>query len=156
MRTRASVDVEAVIRLRTVVCRLSRRLNRSPPNVGLTPSQVSVLGSVGTNGPLGVTDLAGLAGLNATMVSRIVGKLAAAGLIERAADPDDRRAALISVTPAGRRLLVRIRRERRRGLDEGLEGMTEAEKAALIDALPALESLARRLGIAADPPPLES
>jgi DNA-binding MarR family transcriptional regulator len=156
MLTRASVDVEAVTRLRTVVCRLSRRLNGSTPNVGLTPSQVSVLGSVGTNGPLAVTELAGLAGLNATMVSRIVGKLVAAGLIERAPDPDDRRAALISVTPAGRRLLVRIRGERQRVLYEGLEGMTEAEVAALFDALPALESLARRFGIAVDPPPLES
>ena len=36
------------------------------------------------------------------------------------------------------------------------DSMTAAEVAAPFDALPALESLARRFGIAVDPPPLES
>jgi DNA-binding MarR family transcriptional regulator len=155
MRTRASVDVEALTRLWTVVCRLSRRLNGSTPNVGLTPSEVSVLGSVGTNGPLGVTALAGLAGLNATMVSRIVGKLVAAGLIERAPDPDDRRAALISVTPAAdgcssasAGAAARARRGARRH-DRGREGGPDRRRWPR-------SSRSRRLGIAADPPPLES
>jgi DNA-binding MarR family transcriptional regulator len=147
MLTATTIDADTITRLRTVICQLSRRLNASTPNVGLTPSQISVLGSVAANSPIGVGELAEVEGLNATMVSRIVGKLQDAGLIERLTDPHDRRVARIKVTPAGRRTLVRIRRERTQALVESIDGMTEDEAASLLGALPALESLGRRFGI---------
>jgi DNA-binding MarR family transcriptional regulator len=147
METDVFVDAATINRLRTVICQLSRRLNAATPSIGLTPAQISVLGSIAGYGPVGVTELAGLEGLNATMVSRIVGKLTDAGLIDRTLDPEDRRAARVSVTGAGRRALVQIRRERTAALVESISAMPGDEASALLDALPALESLARQFGV---------
>jgi DNA-binding MarR family transcriptional regulator len=145
--TSTLVDAETVSRLRTVVCQLSRRLNVSTSSVELTPSQISVLGTIAAAGPIGVGDVAEYEGLNATMVSRIVGKLADAGLIDRTPDSHDRRVARVSVTTAGRRVLVRVRAERSQALVDAIERMEDDEAATLIDALAALESLARQFGI---------
>jgi DNA-binding MarR family transcriptional regulator len=143
----ALVDAETITRLRTVICQLSRRLNSATPSIGLSPSQISVLGSVAANPEIGVGELAEIEGLNPTMVSRIVGKLTDAGLIRRLADPDDRRAARLEVTGTGRRALVRIRRERTAHLLGAVERMSGADAAGLFDALAALESLAQQFGI---------
>jgi DNA-binding MarR family transcriptional regulator len=148
MTTSLLVDAETVTRLRTVVCQLSRRLNVSTPSIDLTPSQISVLATINAAGPIGVGDVAVYEGLNATMVSRIVGRLADAGLIDRTPDEQDRRVARVSITGAGKRMLVRIRAERSRALLDAIEAMEAGEAATLIDALPALESLAHRFGIA--------
>jgi DNA-binding MarR family transcriptional regulator len=41
--------------------------------------------------------------------SKVVDRLVAAGLVVRATNPEDRRSAVLSVTPAGRALLVRVK-----------------------------------------------
>ena len=70
---------------------------------GLTPSQASVLGIVTNRGPLGLTELTEIEGLNPTMLSRVVGKLDSFGLIQRLRDPDDFRAARVQVTSEAKR-----------------------------------------------------
>jgi DNA-binding MarR family transcriptional regulator len=54
---------------------------------------------------LRMQDLAARAVLSRTRVSRIVGELEAVGYVERRPDPDDGRASLVGVTPAGRSVL---------------------------------------------------
>ena len=85
------MDDDAVARLRAAVGRLERRLNSASLDVGLTPTQMSVLNAIARQGPVGVGDLATAENLNPTMLSRVVGKLESAGLISRTPDPDDRR-----------------------------------------------------------------
>ena len=97
------MDDETVIRLRRVVLRLARHLNAASVGEGLTPTQASVLGIVTNRGPLGLTELTEIEGLNPTMLSRVVGKLDSFGLIRRLRDPDDFRAARVEVTPEGSR-----------------------------------------------------
>jgi DNA-binding MarR family transcriptional regulator len=143
-----AVDAETVARLRSVVCQLSRRFNAAARGAGLTPTQMSVLGSIASGGPIGVGALAEVEDLNATMVSRVVGKLADAGLIDRVADNRDRRVARVSVTTAGREALVQVRAERSRAILEAIERMDGADAEAVLEALDALESLARQFGIA--------
>jgi DNA-binding MarR family transcriptional regulator len=96
-------------------------------------------------GPVGLSGLAADEGLNPTMLSRVVGDLVDAGLFERTSDPNDRRAALVNATAAGRRLIERIRKERTEALNEALEPLTGADQRALEQALPALEALAEQL-----------
>jgi DNA-binding MarR family transcriptional regulator len=79
------------------------------------------------------------------MLSRIVGDLGLAGLIERVGDPQDRRAALVMVTREGRKLVERMRRERTDVLSVALDGLSQSERRALERALPALERLAEEL-----------
>src|SRR5262245_64636167 len=102
MPSATAVDAETIARLRAVICRLSRHFNVPPANAGLTPSQISVLGSISTHGPINVKELASRERLNPTMVSRIISALQELALIDRVADPDDRRAALVTLTGHGR------------------------------------------------------
>jgi DNA-binding MarR family transcriptional regulator len=136
---------ETVTRLRVVIGVLARALRHTTAGAGLTPSELSTLSAVSHAGPIGLSELAALERLNPTMLSRIAGKLSEAGLIARTAAPDDRRAALVDVTPTGRRRHARIQAERTASLSRHLEALPEAHAAALIAALPALEALAASL-----------
>jgi DNA-binding MarR family transcriptional regulator len=136
------IESDDVVRLRAVIGRLSRQLNVSVADVGLSPSQLSVLGSVARRGPFGIGELAEREGINPTMLSRIVGKLDDAGLISRIPHPDDGRAALVQVTTAGRQLHQRVQAQRTELLADRLARLKPKQAAALVAALKALEVLA--------------
>jgi DNA-binding MarR family transcriptional regulator len=142
---RTDLDADAATRLRTVVGRLARRLRSTRAGDGLTLTKRSVLFTIARHGPLGLSQLAELEDLNPTMLSRVVGHLADAGLARRLPDPADGRAALVEATPAGRRLRDRIHAERDDALGLRLERLTADERAQLLAALPLLERLAEEL-----------
>ena len=79
------------------------------------------------------------------MLSRIAAQLCEDGLIRREADPNDRRAAFVRATAAGRRMRERIHRERAQALSAHVEALDERQREALWAALPVLEELAERL-----------
>jgi len=139
------MDDETVIRLRRVILRLARQLNAASVGEGLTPTQASVLGIVTHRGPLGLTELTEIEGLNPTMLSRVVGKLDSFGLIKRLRDPEDFRAARVEVTPKGRNVYKRIKAQRSAVISESVAGLPDGQQAALLAALPALENLAEDL-----------
>ena len=106
------MDADLVARLRGVIPRLARELNDTSTGEGLTPTQYSVLALVRGRGPLGLTELTELEGLNPTMLSRIVKVLDERGLIRRMPDPNDLRAARLEATPAGEQVHDRVRAQR--------------------------------------------
>jgi DNA-binding MarR family transcriptional regulator len=149
-RTRAAPATESFheepsARLRAVIGRLSRRLRPTVAGSGLTPSQISVLFTIVRLGPLGLSELAAIEGLNPTMLSRITAQLCDSGLIRREADPSDRRSANVLATASGRRMRERIHRERTRALSAHIEQLDEHQRQALWHALPVLEELAEKL-----------
>jgi DNA-binding MarR family transcriptional regulator len=79
------------------------------------------------------------------MLSRVVGHLAEAGLVERTSDATDRRAAWMQTTAKGRRLAERIRTERTDALNLALGELNPRDRDCLEEALPALEQLAEAL-----------
>src|SRR5271163_1340364 len=117
------MDEESIIRLRRVILRLARQLNAASVGEGLTPAQASVLGLVAYRGPLGLTELTELEGLNPTMLSRVVGKLDSFGLIQRLRDPDDFRAARVEATPEGQQTWQRISAQRAETISEYVAGL---------------------------------
>jgi DNA-binding MarR family transcriptional regulator len=133
---------ETVTRLRIAIGVLARSLRPTSAGAGLTPSELTTLSAVSHAGPIGLSELAALERINPTMLSRIAGKLTDAGLIARTAAPDDRRAALVDVTSMGRKRHARIQAERTASLSRHLDALSEADVAALVAALPALEALA--------------
>jgi DNA-binding MarR family transcriptional regulator len=139
------MDEETVIRLRRIILRLARQLNAASAGEGLTPTQASVLGIVTHRGPLGLTELSEIEGLNPTMLSRVVGKLDSFGLIRRLRDPEDFRAARVEVTPEGKQANQRIAAQRAAILSERVTDLPPEQEAALVAALPALENLAEDL-----------
>ena len=143
---RAPFDADSTDRLRAAIGKLSRRLRPTVAASGLTPSQVSVLFTIVRRGPLGLSELAEIEAMNPTMVSRIVLQLCELGLIKRESQAEDRRAATVSATAAGRRMRERVHVERSRALGEYVGGLDQAQQQALLAALPALEELAERIG----------
>jgi DNA-binding MarR family transcriptional regulator len=139
------MDNDTVIRLRRVVLKLARQLNAASREEGLTPTQASVLGITTIRGPLSLAELTELEGINPTMLSRVIGALDSYELINRLRDPDDFRAARVEVTAKGRNVYERITAQRMTVISESVDGLPAGQQAALLEALPALESLAEDL-----------
>lgn len=67
---------------------------------GLTPQQAKLLRSLGEPRPMGA--LAGDLGCDPSNVTGLIDRIERRGLVERSADPADRRVKLLSLTRAGR------------------------------------------------------
>lgn len=139
------MDAEAVTRLRRVIGRLARLLNASSSSEGLTPTQASVLGIVAFHGPIGLAEVIEIEGLNPTMVSRVVSKLDTDGLVRRQPDPADQRVVQLDATDAGRQTHQRVLEARTDTVAKILDGLSPDVSDALVEALPALEALAKGL-----------
>ena len=139
------MDTELVARLRAVIPRLARVLNDTTTGADLTPTQYSVLALVHVRGPLGLTELTELEGLNPTMLSRVVKVLDERGLIRRMQDPGDLRAARVEATPEGAKLHDQLRAKRTKLLSGCLQALPPDSAAMLLNAVPGLEALAEAL-----------
>lgn len=137
-----AMDDDGAIRLRRVIGKLARELNSSSTGAGLTPSQASVLGLIVARGPLSLGELGDLEGLNPTMLSRVISRLQALGLIDRIPDPADLRSASVLSTAAGQRVDHEVKARRAAAVSACLELLPAARVQVLTDALPALEELA--------------
>lgn len=138
-------DGDDITRLRIALGRISRFLDRRSRGDRFTRTETSVLASVVRLGPLRLSELADVEGVNPTMLSRIVGKLEEQGLLLRRPDPADGRAALVEVTEAGAAEQQRLRAERSELLTARLAALPGVRAAELLTALPALEALADEL-----------
>jgi DNA-binding MarR family transcriptional regulator len=135
------IDTDEVTRLRAAIFRLGRWLRPTEAADELTPTQISVLMTVVSRETVRLGELTAAEGLNPTMLSRVLGVLVERGLVKRVADPDDRRAALVASTAAGRRVRERMRKERSAKLEPVLAALSNAERQSIVAALPALEQL---------------
>jgi DNA-binding MarR family transcriptional regulator len=135
------IDAELVARLRATIGRLARQMRLSAAHAGLTPTQMSVFNSVVRHSPVRLGELQAIESVNPTMLSRVVGKLEDAGLIDRVVDATDRRVVTVSVTAAGERMHQQVRDERNRTLTALLEALPPGQARAVLDAVPALEAL---------------
>ena len=138
----AGMDEDSAIRLRRVIGHLARQLNASSTGAGLTPSQASVLGLIVARGPLSLVELGKLEGLNPTMLSRVISRLAAMDLINRIPDPEDLRSASVVSVAAGRRVDQQIKARRAAAVSKCMQLLGADDVATLTSALPALERLA--------------
>ena len=143
------MDQELVTRTRLAVLRLARRL-RQQMVPGITPSQQSALAAIEHRGPLTLGELAAYENVQPPSITRIVGNLEAAELVERTTAAADRRVSLVQVTQRGRDELQAIRSQRDAWLAGQLATLTPRELATVRDALPVLD---RILGLDEDGQP---
>lgn len=141
------LDTESATRLRSVIGRLQRQLRSTPSGLqaSLTPTRISLMLTIDRTGPIRLGELAENEGINPTMLSRSVTQLVDAGLVARACDSDDRRAAWVSATEDGHALAERMRQERTDAVNAALAGLSAADRRTLEQAIPALEALALEL-----------
>jgi DNA-binding MarR family transcriptional regulator len=136
---------ELAVGTRSVIGRLARGLRQAGSQSDLSPSQYEVFGTIARRGDLKLSELAAIEGINPTLLSRVVAKLEADQLVTRTADADDRRVAHVVPTARGRRRYEQIRNARTDAVSLAIAGLSDAERRALVAALPVLESLAATL-----------
>ncbi|MFC8720545.1 MarR family winged helix-turn-helix transcriptional regulator [Kitasatospora sp. NPDC057198] len=135
------LDPAQVARLRLVIARLNRHLMRASDRQEFTFAQQSALARIEEHGPVRLGELAALERVAAPSLTRTVASLVEAGMVNRVPDPNDGRSALVELSPEGVALLAHIRRRRSELLARRAAELTEAERQALMAALPVLERL---------------
>jgi DNA-binding MarR family transcriptional regulator len=128
-------------RLRMMLARLTRTIRRQNL-AGLTPTQLSALGTVNASGPVRLGDLAAAEGIAPSTLTRLVTALEESGYVKRSAVPGDARGSTLSITPDGRAVIEQVREESTMMLAGMLAQLTPGQQAAIAAALPALEQLA--------------
>jgi len=131
--------------LRVALGRLNRSLRLTQTQKDLSSSQREVLMAIARAGSLRLSELAREEGLNPTMLSRIIAKLEAAGMVTRTCDPKDARVIHLAATPEGLALRETIRSERNNALLYALGRLPKEDKNALSAATPALEKIVATL-----------
>jgi DNA-binding MarR family transcriptional regulator len=126
--------------LRPVLLRVARELRREIHSLGVTGGQVSLLVQIKRHPGITASELAERERISAPGMSGHIGRLEAANLIERTRAADRRRIGL-TVTPAGEKVLVNVRKRRTAWLVEHLAELTQDERELIEAALPALERL---------------
>jgi DNA-binding MarR family transcriptional regulator len=111
--------------------------------MGLTASMA--LGTLDREGPARVTALAAAASIGQPAMTELVQRLARQGLVIRVVDPGDGRAALVTITDAGRALLDAQRRDRRDRLAGLLAALPADDEVTLTLAMHVALPVIRRL-----------
>lgn len=101
----------------------------------LTYSQFVTIKHLAVDSLAGVTDLARHAQLNPGAMTRLLDRLEVRGLIERVADPSDRRALNIVLTGPGLAIWHDIKHCGQRVRDRAMQGMDENEREQLFRLL---------------------
>ena len=140
---KTSLDPALASQLRMSVMRLGRRLRQQRPDDRLTPSQIAALSTLDHHGALTLGELASHEHVQPPSMTRITGALEELGLVTRTPHPTDKRQVLFAATPEGSRLLAVDRKRRDAWLCQRLKDFTPEEIAALREAAPLLERLAR-------------
>ena len=132
--------------LRVSIGLLLRRLRQVQVEGELTLPESSALVRLDRGGPTTPGELAKLEQISPQSMGATLAALEARGLVERRPDPRDGRRVVLSVTEAGRDVLLDKRNARARQLAQALSaGFTPAELSQLMAAAPLLERLAQSI-----------
>ena len=132
--------------LRVSVGMLVRRLRQVQAKGDLTLPETSALARLDRGGPATPGALARQEQISPQSMGATLGALEARGLVERRADPDDGRRAVMSLTEPGLQLLRARRSERTERMAQALSAhFTEPELRQLAEAAALLERLARSI-----------
>jgi DNA-binding MarR family transcriptional regulator len=137
----ADVDVVAGD-LRVAVGRLVRRLRQAHEPGELTLSEVSVLARLDRDGPATPTVLATCERVKPQAMGTTLAALEQRDLVARMPDPEDGRRVTMSITDAGRRLVLDRRSASLQRMTRALAGFTPEELRRLMDAVPLIDRLA--------------
>ena len=118
-------------------------------STGLSMPQFSIMMQLHHRGPCGMSEISERFDITAAAASQLTEKLVQGGYIERAEDPNDRRAKSIQLTPKGRGLVETGMTERYRWMDELVSKLSAEDKPKVAEALKVLTEAARQLDEAA-------
>ncbi|MBV1852844.1 MarR family winged helix-turn-helix transcriptional regulator [Catellatospora tritici] len=106
----------------------------------VSPSQARALGVLGRERALRLNELAEQLRIAPRSVTEVVDDLEARGLVERRADPADRRATLVALTESGSEVVAAIGTARRAEADRFFSALSPADRAHLTRILKQLSA----------------
>jgi DNA-binding MarR family transcriptional regulator len=122
---------EVADQLHSTAVRLLRLVRTADAGMDLDGPRASLLSVLVFAGPQPVSKLAEIEQVSPPAITKTVTALEAAGLVRRQRSDQDRRVVRVAATAAGRRLLEQGRAARVRMIAQLLDGVTDAELAAL-------------------------
>lgn len=137
--------VELAVGVRNVVVRMGYSFRSAAARDGVTPTRLTAMGILERRGPVRPGDLAARLNITAASVSRLIEALELGRWVDRAPDPDDKRACLISLSEHGRTALETMRQENAEELAGHIRGLSAADREAVERALPVLVGLTEHL-----------
>lgn len=127
----------------TTTHRAMRDQARYVKSLGLSMPQFFLLMHIYHKKQCGISDLSGHMEITAAAASQTVDKLVQAGLLERAEDPNDRRAKQVTLSPKGCDLIEKSIAERFRWVEALEKTLSAAQKAKIREALTILSEAER-------------
>jgi DNA-binding MarR family transcriptional regulator len=121
------------------IFRLFRSLS---PLSGLSMTASATLSSIERLGPQRLTVLAAREGVTQPAMTQLISRLEESGLVRREASPEDGRVVLVVITDEGRAVQARRRSVRSERMAAIIAQLGPEHRAALANALPALDALA--------------
>ena len=131
----ASFDRDLMIVLNDVARMVSTRFDQRARAFGMTRAQWLILVRLNRQPGLSQNEMAAICEVEPITVGRLIDRLEARGLVERRADPADRRIRRLHLLPAAKPILDEISSYRDVLHDEIVEGLGPEARAALVDAL---------------------
>jgi DNA-binding MarR family transcriptional regulator len=126
--------------LLAVVARINR-LATQRVRLPVPYAQGRLLSTIEDQGEARISDLAALDHCSQPTMTTQVRRLEDAGYVSRTVDPDDARAVLIRITPAGVQALKQVRADRGAAIDPYLERLDDADRQTLADAVVVMRRL---------------
>ena len=114
---------------------LRRRFDARARTIGVSRAQWQVLFALSRNEGINQAGLADALDVETITVGRMVDRLEEAGLVERRADPADRRAWRLHLTPAAHPVLVELRAVADAVMADSMAGFSDSDMASLTQLL---------------------
>jgi DNA-binding MarR family transcriptional regulator len=108
--------------------------------LGITRAQAAVLGNLLLNEGMNQASLAQVLEIEPITLVRLLDKLEAAGLVERRADPGDRRARTLHLKPAASALIAHSRAIGKEVMEDALARVPEAQRALYREIMMTMKS----------------
>jgi DNA-binding MarR family transcriptional regulator len=129
----------AIAALEATVHRVLDRLARELADLGLSAGEVNALARL--DAPLTVAQLQAATGQRASTLTGILDRLERQGLVERIANPRDRRSFLITLTRPGAKASARVQRAFAGLADEALGSVSRRSVKGFFEVLAALDKV---------------
>ena len=126
---------DLMILLHDVARTLRTRADRTARAHGMTRAQWIILARLARQPGLSQNEMAAICEVEPITIGRLVDRLEARGLVERRADPGDRRIRRLHLLPAARPLVEEITAYRAAANDEIADGLAPGQYDALVDML---------------------
>ena len=139
-RTRDERIADSAARLRLAIVRTARRM-RQEAGGDLSPTLIAALGTIDNLGPMTPSELADIERVKRPTATRIAAALEKDGLIDRAADPSDGRACLLSTSREGKALIKRVRSRKNAYISRRLRKLGDEDVETLERAAAVLERM---------------